>query len=207
MRNLKLPVITLVILVLNLIGYVLELTLGSNQILYDYGMYQGALQDGEWYRLITSSFLHFDPIHLLCNMFCLVSFGMLLEDGIGRIRFTGIYVAGILGAGLFIQYAGGPYSLHAGASGAIWALMGAALVYILKYHGSPVGIIRSILLNLFYSFSSGVSWQGHIGGGIAGLAAALILLNLKPPKNGKAYRKWKKSHPGVSDEFFNTRDE
>ena len=47
-------------------------------------MYQDALQNGEWYRLITNTFLPFDFAHLACNMLCLLSFGMMLENGIGR---------------------------------------------------------------------------------------------------------------------------
>ena len=56
--------------------------------------------------------------------------------------------------------------LHAGASGAIWGLMTANLVYNLKYHINPIYALRGIVINLVYSFSAGVSWQGHIGGDI-----------------------------------------
>ncbi|MBR3017577.1 MAG: rhomboid family intramembrane serine protease [Clostridia bacterium] len=178
MGNRKIPLVTAIILALNLICFAIEYFSGSNRILYAYGMYQGALQNGEWYRLITNAFLHFDIAHLACNMLCLFSFGMLLENGIGRFKYALIYAFGIIGSGLLIEFAGGARALHAGASGAIWALMGASLIYVLKYHGNPSGIVRSIVLNLIYSFSAGVSWQGHIGGGIAGLAAAAVMLNL-----------------------------
>ncbi len=181
-RNGKIPFVTLAVLALNLIGFAIESTGGSSTILYSYGMYQGALENGQWYRLVTSAFLHFDMMHLACNMVCLVSFGLMLEDGLGKWKYALIYIVGIIGSGLLIEFAGGSRSLHAGASGAIWALMGASLVYMLKYHGNPSGIVRSILLNLIYSFSAGVSWQGHIGGGIAGVIAAAVVLNLPGQK-------------------------
>lgn len=196
----RIPVVTAVILALNLIGYLYELIGGQEEVLLSYGMFQGALEWGEWYRIITSEFLHFDLPHLACNMLCLFSFGLMLENDIGRWKFAVIYAAAIAGAGLLIQYAGGARALHAGASGAVWGLMFAALVYVIKFHGNPAGILRGIALNLIYSFSAQVSWQGHIGGGIAGLIAALILLNL--PDRGGSFRKWKKSHPDVSDDFY-----
>ena len=177
MRNRRIPLVTAIILAMNVICFAIEFFSGSTRILYSYGMYQGAMRSGEWYRLITNAFLHFDIAHLACNMLCLLSFGMMLEAGIGRLKYALEYIVGIIGSGLLIEFAGGAHSLHAGASGAIWALMGASLVYVLKYHGNPTGIARSIVLNLIYSFSAGVSWQGHIGGGVAGLALAAVMLN------------------------------
>ena len=157
MNGKRIPLVTIILLAANVICFGLEMADKNDSILYAYGMYQGALEAHEWYRIITSAFLHFDLFHLGCNMLCLISFGLLLEEGMGKMKYGLVYGFGILGSGLCIQFFGGEYALHAGASGAIWALMGASLVYVIKYKGDPSGIIRSIALNLIYSFSANVS--------------------------------------------------
>ena len=182
----RLPVATLVILGLNLLGLIYEVISGwklgfsrmfslYNPAIYQFFMYQGALQAGEWPRLIVSAFLHFGILHFLSNMFCLVMYGLSLEFRIGSLKFSLIYLAALLGSGLLINYAGAN-GAHAGASGAIWGLMAAMVVYSLRNGMNPLYALRGIAINLIYSFTAGISWQGHIGGGIVGLAAALILL-------------------------------
>ena len=140
------------------------------------------MQDGELLRAFVSAVLHFGIYHFACNMICLVSYGFTLENRIGSGKYAVIYVAGILGSALLINFTGGN-GIHAGASGAIWGLMTATLVYNLRHGLNPAYALRGILLNLVYSFSAGVSWQGHIGGGIAGLIAALVLCGDNDHKN------------------------
>ena len=170
----KLPIATIIILALNILGLLYEFSVGERLATYTYGMYQGALDGGQYLRFIVSAFLHFGIAHFGSNMICLVVYGFDLERKIGPVKFTLIYIAGILGASLLINFAGGN-AIHAGASGAIWALMTATLVYNLRHGLNPAYALRGIVVNLAYSFSANVSWQGHIGGGIAGLAAAFIL--------------------------------
>ena len=173
MRN-KIPTITIIILILNILGFIYEHKIGENQAAYTYAMYQGALEDEQYLRIITSAFMHYGIYHLACNMICLISYGFDLENRIGSIKYALIYIAGIIGSALLINYTGGKH-LHAGASGAIWALMTATLIYNLRHGLNLANAFRGIILNLIYSFSAGVSWQGHIGGGIAGLLAAFAL--------------------------------
>ncbi len=170
----RMPVVTLIIVGLNIVGLLYEISAGQTRAIYTYGMYEGALQDGEYLRLIVSAFLHFGFYHFASNMICLVLYGFDLENRLGSSRYALIYAVSILGGSLLINYAGG-YGIHAGASGAIWGLMTATLIYNLRNNLNPAYALRGIVINLLYSFSSGVSWQGHIGGGIAGLAAALFL--------------------------------
>ena len=170
----KIPWVTGVIVLLNVIGLIYEYYVGENIAVHRFAMYQGALQRGEWARLFVSAFLHFGIMHFGSNMLCLAVFGLDLENRIDWWRYALIYLIGIIGSGLLINYAGGR-GIHAGASGAIWALMTATLVYNLRNNINPVYALRGIVVNLIYSFTAGVSWQGHIGGGIAGLLAALVL--------------------------------
>ena len=170
----RIPIVTIVIFVLNVIGLIYEYSVGQNAAVYRFAMYQGALQEGQWVRLFVSAFLHFGILHFGSNMVCLAMFGLDLENRTDWWRYALIYLIGIIGSGLLINYAGGR-GIHAGASGAIWALMTATLVFNLKNNINPMYALRGIVINLVYSFSAGVSWQGHIGGGVAGLLAALVL--------------------------------
>ena len=182
MNRKQIPIISFILLALNVLGFIYEYSEGERLVTLRYGMYQGALDDGEWLRILTSAFLHFGIYHLACNMICLVSFGFALEKRIGPVKYLIIYGVAILGSGLLVNYAGGN-AIHAGASGAIWGLMTATLVYDLKNKLSAFEAFRCIIINLVYSFSAGVSWQGHIGGGIAGLVVALIMFSSKNGQN------------------------
>ena len=178
----RIPIVTFIILALNVAGLIYEYSTGEMLAMYRYAMYQGALEDGEFLRAVVSAFLHFGFYHFGCNMVCLVSYGFSLEKYIGPVKFALIYVAGMVGSALLINYAGGD-GIHAGASGAIWGLMTATLIYNIRHGLSPYYALRGILLNLVYSFSNNVSWQGHIGGGIAGLAAAFALCGNQQKKD------------------------
>lgn len=170
----KLPIVTGVIFILNLISLIYEFVVGENVAIYQFAMYQGALQNGEWLRLIVSVFLHFGIMHFGSNMICLVMFGLDLDCRVVWWRYGLIYLISIIGSGMLINIAGGR-AVHAGASGAVWGLMTATVIYNLRHSINPAYALRGILINLIYSFSAGVSWQGHIGGGVAGLLAAAVL--------------------------------
>jgi membrane associated rhomboid family serine protease len=137
----------------------------------------GGVADGEYYRLLTSMFLHFGPIHLLLNMYCLFLVGPALERALGRLRFATLYLLSGL-AGSALSYALGPENeLAAGASGAVFGLF--AGFYVLeRRRGSDVSQISvTIGLNLFLSFAiAGIDWRGHVGGLVGGglVTAALV---------------------------------
>ena len=139
---------------------------------------QIGLAAGEWYRLLTSAFLHGSITHLAMNMLVLWLVGAPLEAAIGRGRFIGIYLVSGLGgaAGALLL---SPDAITVGASGAIFGLFGAALVaerqgtYLLG--GSVMGLV---IINFVFTFafaSAGISAGGHIGGFLAGALAMLAL--------------------------------
>ena len=175
MRFDRFPIVTCILLLLNIAGYIYETRRGISTAAARYGMYQGALRRRGWDRLLLCPFLHTGLMHLACNMLCLVSFGLSMENYIGPLWYLLIYVCGILGSGVFIHFTGGN-GRHIGASGAIWALMTATLVMNLLNGQNPLYAFQGIALNLIYSFTARVSWQGHIGGGIGGLASILIMI-------------------------------
>ncbi len=135
--------------------------------------------EGEWYRLLTSGFLHFGIIHIGFNMYLLYLLGQMLEPSIGRVRFLLAYVAALLGgsAGALLL---SPDSLTAGASGAVFGLMGMAFVGAYLHGTNPLqtSIGTLLMLNLFITFlwSSRISVGGHLGGAVAGAICALTVM-------------------------------
>jgi len=144
---------------------------------YDIGLAEGFLARDEWYRLLSSGFLHFGIFHLLLNMFLLFQLGQLLEPMIGRIRFGLLYLAALLGgsAGAMLLQ---PDGFHGGASGAVFGLMGAAFVALRHQGINPfsTGLGMMLIINLVFTFSiPGISIGGHLGGVVAGAAAGFVM--------------------------------
>ena len=132
----------------------------------------------EWYRLITSGFLHFGIIHLAFNMYFLYVLGNLIEPRLGRIKFLLLYFASLLGgsAGVILVDQG---SFTAGASGAVFGLLGAATIGIWQQGINPfrtqIGTLLLINLGLTF-FIGGISIGGHIGGLVAGSICGLVMM-------------------------------
>jgi membrane associated rhomboid family serine protease len=134
------------------------------------GVSQGADQ---WYRLLTSAFLHQEYMHIGFNMLSLWWIGAPLERMLGRTRYIALYVVSALGGSALVLLLD-PSVLTLGASGAVFGLFGATAVYMrrLRYDMRPIMIL--LALNILFSFTwSGVSWQGHLGGLAAGTAIAI----------------------------------
>ncbi len=189
----KMPA-TIGLIAINVIVFVIELAgggagslSGGGTVIHDAGLRGPDVANGDWWRVISSGFLHAGFLHLLLNMYVLYIAGSILEPGIGTPRFLGIYfvslIAGSLGA-LVVD----PNSLTVGASGAIFGLM-AAVVVIARGRGveqlaSQFGLF--IVLNLVLTFSiSGISVGGHIGGLIGGTVAALLVLFVERQLRGQ----------------------
>jgi len=182
--------VTMILVAINVGVYLLELALGGsvdgtgNKIFergaliaraaYADGSPAG-VANGEWWRLITSAFLHAGPIHLALNMLALYWFGRVLEQVVGSLRFALLYVAsGLAGAAGALYLS--PNVPTVGASGAIFGILGALLVLERRGQIQSGGqILALIVLNLILSVSlSGISIGGHIGGLIGGIAVMLL---------------------------------
>ena len=141
-------------------------------------------ENGEYYRLFTCMFLHFDFSHLMNNMVMLGAFGLYLEPELGSIRFLTAYLLSGLGGNLLslmVHINETTGSVSAGASGAVFGLMGVLVWMLLKNRGT-VGRIRGqriflmVGLSLYFGFaSSNVDNFAHIGGLITGFLAAILL--------------------------------
>jgi len=176
---------TYVLIAINVIVFLAEIASGSgglgeqrgNLIAY-FGLYGPSVAEGEWYRLVTSGFLHASFIHIGFNMFLLFFLGRLLEPALGTPRFLVLYFASLL-AGSFGALLLEPNSLGIGASGAIFGLAGAVFI-IARGRGmdalaGEIGFL--IAFNLIFSFvSPRISIGAHIGGLVGGVVCALAIV-------------------------------
>ncbi len=154
---------------------------GTGNPIYENGVLFGPLvAEGEWWRLVTSAFLHYGPLHLGMNMLVLWIIGPPLEQFFGHGRFALLYfVSGLAGAAGALAWS--PNALTVGASGAIWGVMGAALLLewrkIYVFGGSALTLV---VFNLAITFLiPGISKGGHVGGLIGGGLSALVFLTLR----------------------------
>jgi membrane associated rhomboid family serine protease len=131
---------------------------------------------GEWWRVLTAAFLHIGPVHLAMNMLGLLIFGSELERALGRSRYLALYFLSVLGGAAAIQLFGNPQVPVAGASTAIYGLMGGLGVLMLARRQDLRGLLTLLAINVVISFLPGVSLLGHLGGLVAGALAAGILV-------------------------------
>ena len=124
----------------------------------------------EWWRVFTGGFLHHGVFHLAVNMFSLYILGLALERSLGKVSFTAVYLSSLV-SGSFGALIEAPNSLVAGASGAIFGLMGAyvalSLAQGIGLFQTPIGPILAINLVISFTVRS-VSLGGHVGGLIGG---------------------------------------
>lgn len=142
----------------------------------------------EWWRLVTSGFLHFGLLHLGMNMLALWILGRDLEVLLGRGRFLALYAVSLLGGSTAVFVFDDIDKGTAGASGAIYGLMGAILIAVLRLRLNPSGAIGIIVLNLIITFTlPGISLLGHLGGLVIGVVAMAAMV-YAPERRRTAYQ-------------------
>lgn len=181
----KKPIITYTIIAICIILFAMMYLLGNGSTdtltLINFGAnYDLLTKEGEYYRLLTSMFLHIGILHLLCNMYSLYIIGKEVENLFGKWKFLIIYLlSGISGGILSLAFSHNTVS--AGASGAIFGLLGALLYfgyYYRTYLGATIrsSIIPVIIINLVIGFlSPGIDNAAHIGGLIAGVLTSMMV--------------------------------
>ena len=164
-------------------GYVLDAmrpgTLsGISQFQFDMGLAREFLDAGEWYRLVSSGFLHFGVLHVGMNMFLLYQLSRMLEPPLGSVKFTLVYFASLFGgaAGALML---SPNALTGGASGAVFGMMAAAIVGMRQRGVNPLqtGLGLTFLINIGLTLAiPNISVGGHFGGALAGAACGVFVL-------------------------------
>ncbi len=185
----RLPVISILLVAVNvLVFFILSLSGDTEDASFmaEHGaMYPSfVLEDGEWYRMFTSMFLHFGIVHLMNNMVMLFFAGRYLEEAVGRLWYLLIYLLAGLGGNLvslFVMQQTNDVAVSAGASGAIFGVIGGLLCVAIINRGrfenlTTRGLILMIALSLYYGFTStGVDNWCHVGGLICGFVLTAVL--------------------------------
>ena len=185
MRNNK-PIITYILIFINIVMFVLMYMLGNGSentnTLIDFGAnYILLTKAGEYYRLITSGFLHIGVIHLLLNIYSLYIVGSQVEYFYGKVKYIIIYLFSLIMGSLFTVALSSVNTVSAGASGAIFGLLGSILYFGIKYRGyignSLVNqIVPVVVLNLIIGFTTpGIGNAAHIGGLIGGYLISMAV--------------------------------
>jgi membrane associated rhomboid family serine protease len=195
------PLVTPILVGINVVVFVATLftagstprSLGGRLLVrggYDGGLFAdgalvGSFVPDETWRLVSSGFLHANLLHIGFNMWVLWVLGQFVEPAIGRLRFTALYVTSLFGGALGVVLLD-PTAPTVGASGAIFGLMGGALLVARENRIDLMrsGLLPTLVINLLITFTiPNISIGGHLGGAIVG-AAAGAALTLLPPRLG-----------------------
>lgn len=188
-NNIQTEYVTIALVAVNVITYFVLEWLGDTTngfFMAEHGaMYPDFIRiNHEWWRIITAGFLHFGAVHLVNNMVILYCMGSRLERVTGHLKYFLIYLVSLIGAGMLsygMMLRTGDYAVSAGASGAIFGVIGGFLWIVISHRGrfeqiTTRGIMMMIVLTIYYGFSSaGIDNWGHIGGLLAGFATTVIL--------------------------------
>lgn len=189
-------IVTMIIIAINVVLYIITAIMSKNildinayVLLYMGGNYGALVSHGQVWRLLTCAFLHGGLIHILCNMYALYAIGPQVEILFGRVKYIIIYFFSTIGGSL-LSFTCSPNNLSIGASGAIFGLFGAMVVFVLKYKDRiPKKVLNNlfgvIILNLLIGFNlQGIDNFGHIGGLLAGALVAFLILTKEARDRG-----------------------
>ena len=169
------PRVTLSLIMINLVIWLLQVIPGST--LTSTLFYAPLLTVIEPWRMITAGFVHSpDSVwHILLNAYSIYIFGRVIEPMLGPVRFLVLYLVSIFGGSAMVLWLGEPVVPVVGASGAFFGLMGAYLI-MLRAIGDNSGLLVGLIaVNLAFGFLvPGISWQGHLGGLLAGMAVTAV---------------------------------
>ena len=138
----------------------------------------------EPWRMLSAAFVHdwTGPIHILFNSYAIWIFGRQLEPMLGPLRFLILYLTSIVGGSVAVLWLSDPVVPVVGASGALFGLMAAFFVIIRATGGNASQLFGLIAINFALGFFvSGISWEGHLGGMVAGFLIAFVYAKTRRP--------------------------
>ncbi len=160
------------------------------RLVYELVIIPGSVAQGAVWQVVTNAFTHTSLLHLALNMVAVYVLGPQLEQLLGRGRFLALYLVAALSASALVMWAAAPFQATLGASGAVFGLFASYLVVALKVKADlqPILVILGINLLITVVGRSFISWQGHLGGFVGGLALALVLVY--SPRRQRARWQW-----------------
>ncbi|MEU3649983.1 rhomboid family intramembrane serine protease [Lentzea sp. NPDC034063] len=188
------PIITQVMIALNVLAYVVTVfQSGSPMNNQRAGLFTATSMipeltaNGEWWRILTSGFMHFGLIHLALNMAALFVVGPVVEQELGKLRYSAVYFLSLLGGSAAAFYFGTVCQQLAGASGAVFGLMGALLIVFKRQKRDISTIVVIVGINLVSNLFTNASLLGHLGGFVIGGLLTLAMVKA-PQKNRNLYQ-------------------
>lgn len=192
-KNQYLTPVNIVMVLINVFSYFVLEAIGDTTdalFMYTHGaMYPAAvLAGGEYYRLITSAFIHFGLPHLINNMILLICLGSYVERALGKIRYLILYLACAAGSSMvsmFHMIYSDDWAVSGGASGVVFGIIGALLFLVVKNRGRFADLswkrfLIMMLLALYFGFATaGVDNAAHVGGLIIGFVMGAIFFLLE----------------------------
>jgi rhomboid protease GluP len=189
MRSQSIITPTTFLVAANILVYVYTSLLGgsfiqtSTSVLLQLGQYNINVLNGEYWQLLTSIFVHVDISHIALNMLFLVIFGLRAEELFTTEEYFAVYMLSGLSGNLLTLFLMAPNTLSAGASGAIFGMYGASIIYARKTFGqSIIGALMYAFLLLILSTGAGVNIVAHFGGLAAGLIIGYALAKSRGDK-------------------------
>lgn len=172
------PVVTYTLIGVTVAVFGLQLLRGIDVMANEWGMWPVAVSmGGEWWRLLTSAFLHGSFLHIAFNMYVLFALGPTLERILGHGRYIVLYVTAALGGSVASYVFSDPKVVSVGASGAIFGLMGALVVAGKRLRYDITQVLILIGINIAIGFiAPGVDWRAHLGGLVVGAAVAALMV-------------------------------
>lgn len=155
---------------LNVVAYIAQLATEdkAGSVFQRGAMQSYAVADGDYWRLLTAAFLHASLLHIAFNMYALYLFGPFAEKALGTVRFIAAYVTAAIASSVFVYWLEKPEVATIGASGAVFGLFGLVLVLLLKAKQDVRTLLVLLAINAVISLQGNISWQGHLGGFVAG---------------------------------------
>ena len=181
---------TIILIALNVAFYIYTSAVGgdflttSNNMIWTYGQVNGqVLYSGYYYQIFTSLFVHADIAHIVGNMLFLLIFGLRGEEMFSLPEFLSIYFLGGLTGNILSLFLLPIGTVSVGASGAIFAMFGAAVIYERRsFSQSIIGALIYAFFLLLISSGPGVNVFAHIGGLLAGLLIGYLLATRRKPE-------------------------
>jgi membrane associated rhomboid family serine protease len=187
-------IITPVLIAINVLAYVVTVFQSGSPMNNDRSGFFTATSmipeltaQGEWWRILTSGFMHFGLIHLALNMAVLYVVGTNVEQELGRLRFSAVYFLSLLGGSASAFYFGTVCQELAGASGAVFGLMGALLILWKRQRRDISTIVVVVGINLVSNLFTNASLLGHLGGFVIGGLLTLAMVRA-PAQNRNLYQ-------------------
>ena len=175
--------VTSALLIINVLVWLGQISPIGLDITYEF-FFAPLLAMSEPWRMLSAGFVHdwTGPIHILFNSYAIWIFGRQLEPMLGPLRFLILYLTSIVGGSVAVLWLSDPVVPVVGASGALFGLMAAFFVIIRATGGNASQLFGLIAINFALGFFvSGISWEGHLGGMVAGFLIALVYAKTRRP--------------------------